>query len=342
MQHTYIFRIYENEVRGSEVGFVLAEDKDSTEFNHHTYSFLAPPDSPFEIGLRSGRITTNQHLDREQQEVYTLAAVVIDTSEPYYSSSVTVTVYVMDRNDNPPRFTFPTSNNNTIYISNSVPVGYIVTTVHAEDNDGNRYGQVRYEMVHSMGQQQYLEVEPDTGTVTLVSSVSHIDNVTFTLTIIASDSGDHSMSTSARLHIIIGKTLTVSLTTNIDNVMSNIVITLVACASGIFIVILMLTICVLCHRRCHYGNQEKHHKSQMEAPRVLSIDELAQLSHRYTVDKVEDNNIGSNNTSTINKTMPLCSSGMYDCHDNSITSVKLEVVMERSMQQVSKLMLSAI
>ena len=333
LRRTYIYSgSMRNENNKAEVGFVQAEDRDSPEFNHHTYSLQADPSSPFRIGLSNGRISTTHSLDREYQKVYTLIAVAMDTSDPYFSSSATVSVYVMDKNDNPPRFTFPTPRNNTAAISNNIPVGYIITKVRAQDADGDSSGQVKYEMVQNVDQEEYFSVEPFLGIVTLVSSIRHIENDTFVLTIIASDNGDISMSTSARLFIIVDSTLTIPVPHADDDMMPNVIIVIiVACISGVLIVALVLAIFMICHRRRRRSDREQRHKCRMETLKVLSAKEAAGSSQKSTLEKDSNNDISDDSTTLEKDQMaPPKYPGTYDNPSNHVTHAQLDLSLEKS------------
>jgi hypothetical protein len=241
----------------------------------------------------------------------------------------------MDRNDNPPRFTFPTQRNNTVTVSNNIPVGYIVTKVRAQDDDGDSDGQVRYEMVQHVDQGKYFTVDPYLGIVTLVSSIRHIDNGTFALTIIASDNGDISMSTSAKLFIVVDNTLAVPLTKGDDGIMPNVIIVIiVACISGVLIVALVLAIFMICHRRRRRGDREQRHKCRMETLKVLSAKEAARSSQESSFEKKEDNNdvTDDSNTPEKDKMVPPKYPGNYDYPSNHVTHTHLDLSLEKSRQ----------
>ena len=172
-QWAYSFGVIENKAAGTEVGTVYAEDKDGEPYNSFLFS-LAPSNSMvanFDIDANTGRITTTVALDRETQAVYYLEVVASDTGAPHISSSATVSVYVADENDNAPIFQFPNETNNTIHISNQVPIGYVVTKVQAFDSDINGNGNLTYHI--DKGNDQHLfEMETILG---LVDSIGWCD-----------------------------------------------------------------------------------------------------------------------------------------------------------------------
>ncbi|KAK2169068.1 hypothetical protein LSH36_12g06012 [Paralvinella palmiformis] len=271
----YVFRIYENQDPGTVVGFVEASDPDSADFAQHTYRLEADPYSPFVIDSNSGRITTTAILDREERIRYGMRIVAMDTSDPYYSSSVSVTVSVLDKNDNPPKFTFPTINNNTIYIGNNIPVGYIITKVHADDpddGDDDERGTVNYDLIHSDPDQSYFVLDRHTGVVTVASSLQHLDNATFRLTLKAGDNGAVTMSTSATLSIVVDESFSLPMMNDPEILMSNfIIVIIVACVSAIIAVVLIVAIFIICQKRFH-DNRDDRYKCPVESLKALTTD----------------------------------------------------------------------
>ncbi|KAK2166139.1 hypothetical protein LSH36_41g01019 [Paralvinella palmiformis] len=330
-QDTYVFRVYENEDPDTAVGFVQADDADSPEFNHHTYSLQADSQSPFRIGMKNGRIKTKRRLDRERTGIYVLKVVAMDTSEPYFSSTATVSVHILDRNDNPPRFTFPTARNNTARIGNKLPVGYVVTMVHAEDVDWESNGQVRYELVQPGIDLDYFDVEPYTGVVRLASSIRHIDNDTFPLTIIASDGGDVTMSTSARLYVIVDERYAVPMTGSDIGRLSNLItIILVACISGILVVVLVGGILVICHRRRHLDDRERRHKGQMEPLKDFSAKEATCLVGSGLPKKGQCLPMANRYLPEGDGTASLKCPPKYGCHDNHFNPGQADLSLGKS------------
>ena len=293
-----MFRIHENEDPETVVGFVEARDRDSPDFAQHTYRLEADPYTPFVIDSQSGRISTTSVLDREQRTSYSMKVVAMDTSDPYYTSSASVTVSVLDRNDNKPLFTFPTIQNNTIHIGNNIPLGYIVAKVHAEDaddtdddddddddggNDGVRGHKVSYELLRSSDDQSYFVLDRYTGVITVASSLHHLNNATFTLTLKASDNGVVAMSTTTTLFIIVDERYSLPLADNTDVSISNFVIVVImTCVSGVIAVILVVAIFVICHKRFHDNRQDEYKhpveevKSLNERELSVTFDELAE------------------------------------------------------------------
>ena len=121
-QSTFSFGIFENLPPGTEVGTVSAIDPDMPPYNDFFYllqtsSLTKNGDPSFIVDSVTGKITTSTRLDREQTSVYYLTALAIDSHNASLVTSVDVTVYVADKNDNQPYIIFPSSSNNTVHVS---------------------------------------------------------------------------------------------------------------------------------------------------------------------------------------------------------------------------------
>ena len=115
----YSLGLEENQPSGYEVGTLSAHDADDAPFNEYSYELL-PAGSlsdAFSLDRKSGRIVTTRPLDREVQSVYQLVAIARDDDVSLLlSSTATVTVHVMDRNDNRPLFDEPFNDGNTTIV----------------------------------------------------------------------------------------------------------------------------------------------------------------------------------------------------------------------------------
>jgi RNA:NAD 2'-phosphotransferase (TPT1/KptA family) len=77
----------------------------------------------FEINMMSGRVSSILELDREDVDSYTLIAMATDAGSLPHSSTVTVTVSVLDANDNSPMFEKSSYN---VYIKNPTVAGELI------------------------------------------------------------------------------------------------------------------------------------------------------------------------------------------------------------------------
>ena len=135
-QSEYSFRVLENISPGA-IGTVLAEDEDSGLGSVISYSILTvTPGNPstFTIDAISGVINTTAIFDREQTDRYSLTVEARDNGEPQLSTTIEVTVIILDENDNTPLFS-PAPPVYSVNVTESSEVGTLVLELEASDRD---------------------------------------------------------------------------------------------------------------------------------------------------------------------------------------------------------------
>ena len=98
----------------------------------------------FTINSTTGSLILTSELDREAGDPLVLTIAAIDRGLPPLSATITVTINILDINDNPPLFAEPQYE---LHISESAPVGELVGTVLANDPDAGENGTVYYAML---------------------------------------------------------------------------------------------------------------------------------------------------------------------------------------------------
>lgn len=122
-QSSFSFGISENMPTPSYVGTVSAIDSDLPPYNHFVYRLQGTLSShddqtpPFEIDADTGRLTTTSPLDRERRSIHYLEVLAVDSQNSTLVSTASVTVYIADKNDNPPVIDFPREGNDTVQVS---------------------------------------------------------------------------------------------------------------------------------------------------------------------------------------------------------------------------------
>lgn len=92
---------------GQLVATVEATDKDIGENAIISYKITSGESNKFTIDSKTGVITTSEKLDREVASSYRLVITAKDQGKPSLSSTTTVSVTVLDENDNSPEFSKP-------------------------------------------------------------------------------------------------------------------------------------------------------------------------------------------------------------------------------------------
>ena len=218
---------------------------------------IVPADSAvmerFSIGLHTGHINTTAVLDREQRSVYHLVVKATDTGNPPLTGTSRVTIYVADLNDNRPLFDFPRVDNNTVLTSPALPVGTVVTTVHASDLDMSAHANVSYTIVSGNEKTLFL-LHPSTGQIIVNGSLLDYQDATFTLEILARD---NKHETSTFIYITVNQTAPASYGhSKILSGQNFIVVVILAAVSGAVMMLLIAAI-VTIHRGRRVRNKRE-------------------------------------------------------------------------------------
>lgn len=94
----------ENAPSNTVVMAIKAVDRDEGRNGYVEYSLENDSNLPFILGSVDGLLRVSGPLDREQRSNYTLKVTAKDRGDPPRSSITTVTVTVLDENDNSPVF----------------------------------------------------------------------------------------------------------------------------------------------------------------------------------------------------------------------------------------------
>lgn len=135
-----------------------------------SYSFVNNHLGQFEINAKTGIVRLKRPLDRETESEYNLTVQATDHGSPSLSSTVLLSVTVLDVNDNPPEFTskiiFAT-------VSESVPVNSEIATVHATSEDIGINAEISYSIIGG-DEQGFFEISPSTG-IQLICLYFHVN-----------------------------------------------------------------------------------------------------------------------------------------------------------------------
>ncbi|XP_018345119.1 PREDICTED: fat-like cadherin-related tumor suppressor homolog [Trachymyrmex septentrionalis] len=193
------FRISETALNGTNVWRANATDADLGDNARVTYS-LVTETNDFRVDPVTGVLSVFGKLDRERQEIYELRIRARDNSNdtPPLHSDALVRVTVDDVNDNAP--TFALSNYN-VKIREDVPVWTVVAVVDATDPDEGAGGDVEYFLSDAMESEGFFKVDKVSGTVRTTQSLDFEERQVHTLTIVARDRGEPSLSSETMLVI---------------------------------------------------------------------------------------------------------------------------------------------
>ncbi|KAK6636221.1 hypothetical protein RUM43_009879 [Polyplax serrata] len=160
-QQMYNASIYEEEYPPLRVCIVKAGDLDSGSNGQITYRLIDSYEGTFGVNEETGEISTETKLDRETADSYSLIVEALDHGTPQLTGTTTVLVTVLDKNDNPPRFTRLFSAN----ITENAELGSFVIRVTSSDQDIGENANATYSFTENPGSKFHLD--PLTGNVTV-------------------------------------------------------------------------------------------------------------------------------------------------------------------------------
>lgn len=226
----YSFNIEEASYTRRVLGKVDATDADFGQNANITYHIQpSKKQLPFEISSSSGVFSVNGELDREKEDRYILTVVASDNGQnKKLSSSVTVEIQVLDVNDNAPKFfaydellewkhpeAGELSNHNfesvmklPIYkatLEENSPIGTTVSRVYANDTDfaGNGNGLLLYSLPQRKNHLNLFSIDSKEGVITTAGKFDYENQSVHNITVVASDLGSPSLSSTAMLIVTI-------------------------------------------------------------------------------------------------------------------------------------------
>ncbi|XP_017658689.1 cadherin EGF LAG seven-pass G-type receptor 3 isoform X2 [Nannospalax galili] len=195
--HTPIFvstpfqvSVLENAPLGHSVIHIQAVDADHGENARLEYSLTGvAPDTPFVINSATGWVSVSGPLDRESVEHYFFGVEARDHGSPPLSASASVTVTVLDVNDNRPEFTMKEYH---LRLNEDAAVGTSVVTVTAVDRDAN--SAISYQITGGNTRNRFaISTQGGVGLVTLALPLDYKQERYFKLVLTASDRALHDL-----------------------------------------------------------------------------------------------------------------------------------------------------
>lgn len=176
--------VLENAPLGHSVIHIQAVDADYGENSRLEYKLTGvSADTPFVVNSATGWITVSGPLDRESVEHYFFGVEARDHGSPSLSASASVTITVMDVNDNRPEFT---QKEYFIRLNEDAAVGTSVLSVTAVDRDVN--SAITYQITGGNTRNRFsISTQGGLGLITLSLPLDYKQERRYVLTVTASD-----------------------------------------------------------------------------------------------------------------------------------------------------------
>ncbi|KAM6116135.1 LOW QUALITY PROTEIN: uncharacterized protein FYW35_006759 [Pterocles gutturalis] len=220
----YSAYVAENNAAGAAVLTVRARDADAGTNGRVSY-WLAGGSAgaaPYvSVEARSGAVYAQRSFDYEQCREFAVAVRAQDGGAPARSSTATVRVFVLDRNDNAPRVLWPAAGAGAgaagaapvpavpapfEVVPRSAEAGYLVAKVVAVDADAGRNAWLSYELVQA-AEPALFRVGLHSGEVRTARAVSERDAAKQRLVAVVKDHGQPALSATATLHVVLAESL---------------------------------------------------------------------------------------------------------------------------------------
>ncbi|XP_053528382.1 protocadherin-7 isoform X5 [Artibeus jamaicensis] len=204
MQDVFTFYVKENLQPNSPVGMVTVMDADKGR-NAEMSLYIEENSNIFSIENDTGTIYSTMSFDREHQTTYTFRVKAVDGGDPPRSATATVSLFVMDENDNAPTITLPKNVSYTLLPPSST-VRTVVATVLATDSDDGINADLNYSIVGG-NPFKLFEIDSASGVVSLVGKLTQKHYGLHRLVVQVNDSGQPSQSTTALVHVFVNESV---------------------------------------------------------------------------------------------------------------------------------------
>ncbi|XP_074408311.1 protocadherin gamma-A12-like [Zonotrichia albicollis] len=193
------FKETELEQRMSETSpvgsrFPLPEAHDTDSGRNSLQSYELSGDEHFSLAVQAGpggdqrpELVLAKALDREEAAFHELVLRAMDGGDPARTGTARIRVTVLDANDNAPVFS---QAEYTVRVPEDVPLGSVIVTVTAKDNDEGVFGNVKYSFKKVTEKaSKMFHLDSETGDITLSSRLDFEEGDSYKLEVQAQDDG---------------------------------------------------------------------------------------------------------------------------------------------------------
>ncbi|XP_025149815.1 protocadherin gamma-A11 isoform X5 [Bubalus bubalis] len=213
---SYSAYILENNPRGASFFSVTALDQDSKENAQVTYSLAedtlqgAPLSSYISINSDTGILYALCSFDYEQFHELQLWVTAHDSGNPPLSSNVSLSIFVLDQNDNVPEILYPalpTDGSTGVELApRSAEPGYLVTKVVAVDRDSGQNAWLSYRLLKASDPGLF-SVGLHTGEVRTARALLDRDALKQSLVVAVQDHGQPPLSATVTLTVAVADSI---------------------------------------------------------------------------------------------------------------------------------------
>ncbi|XP_048186987.1 protocadherin gamma-A9 isoform X14 [Perognathus longimembris pacificus] len=215
-QASYSVYLPENNPRGTSIFSVTAHDPDDNENAKITYSLVedtiqgAPLSSYISINSDTGTLYALQSFDYEHFQHLQMQVKAHDGGNPPLSSNVSLSLFLVDQNDNTPKILYPalpTDGSTGVELTpRSAEPGYLVTKVVAVDKDSGQNAWLSYRLLKA-SEPGLFTVGLHTGEVRTARALLDRDALKQSLVVAVQDHGQPPLSATVTLTVAVADSI---------------------------------------------------------------------------------------------------------------------------------------
>nr|XP_020137854.1 protocadherin gamma-A4 isoform X17 [Microcebus murinus] len=215
-QASFSAYIPENNARGTSILSITAQDPDSGENARISYSLAedtfqgVPLSSYISINSNTGVLYALRSFDYEQFRDLQLQVTASDSGNPPLSSNVSMSLFILDQNDNSPEILYPalpTDGSTGVELApRSAEPGYLVTKVVAVDRDSGQNAWLSYRLLKA-SEPGLFSVGLHTGEVRTVRALLDRDALKQSLVVAVQDHGQPPLSATVTLTVAVADSI---------------------------------------------------------------------------------------------------------------------------------------
>ncbi|XP_045432326.1 protocadherin alpha-C1 [Pipistrellus kuhlii] len=263
--------VAENNGPGASLGRVFAQDPDVGKNGLVFYQLLdmisegQTAASLVAVDSSSGAITAKTSFDFERLKEVHFLVEAQDGGVPPRSATVTVNLFVVDRNDNAPVILFPVTRNGTVpveIVPRSARTGHLVTKVVAEDADSGSNAWLSYH-ISQASDSSLFRISANMGELRTARLVLPTDAVKQRVLVVVRDHGDPPLSSSITLGVLLSNSVPQVLPDFEDawetggylSAQNLYLVIALACISFLFLGCLLFFVCIKLSQSPGHGSQ---------------------------------------------------------------------------------------
>uniref|UniRef100_A0A8C2M3D3 Protocadherin gamma subfamily C, 5 n=1 Tax=Cricetulus griseus TaxID=10029 RepID=A0A8C2M3D3_CRIGR len=185
-------KVNENAAAGTRLVLPLARDGDVGVNSLQSYQLSSNPH--FSLDVKSGsdgqkhpELVLEQPLDREKESVHDLILTALDGGNPIHSSTVHISVIVLDANDNAPLFT---QSEYRVSVPENTPVGARILTLTATDADEGINAKLTFSFRNEEDKiSKTFQLDSNLGEITTIQSLDYEESRFYLMEVVAQDGG---------------------------------------------------------------------------------------------------------------------------------------------------------